>query len=486
MKTLSEKEFEKLYGTTGLNAINNASKVKGTLLNPLNESLQGLKTLYGGGEQGIANKLKTNITEAAKDIETGTEQGGIRGVGTAVKGIAKAGLRTAGDVAGTIYAPIGAAIGATGVNKVFDKVGESFVSSKLGNAITDMPKVQQFATERPNAGEDFGRLLNLAFAKAEKGKIEPSTIVSRTEKQFTLPKVNLPKINPEGKTVEQLRAEKITRGYEEQNARLKSADKSFNKNTKVYKDPNGQTIKVTPIDTFAKNNITPIVEKGTINMGDYKNSTGALGKIREKVNEIDAKLDTAISDGPGVPLNEFKNNAIERIKNDTTLKEQGKVASTINKLENVFEDYRQSYGDTLTETQINNIRKTMNQDWNPETVDVSKIIGDTARKTVYDATPNGEAKALLREQGELLAAKKYAETINGTKVTGGRLGNYVMRTGGAIIGAGVQGVPILGPILGMLGGEGLARLMQQSQFKSLPLEAQQAIKDAYSKFKRKK
>jgi hypothetical protein len=275
------------------------------------------------------------------------------------------------------------------------------------------------------------------------------------------------------KNVEQMRAEKIKSGYEEQNTRLKTVDKSFNENTKTYKNEDGTTQKVTPIETFEKHNITPVIDKGSIQMGSYKTGEGALGKIREKVADLDSQIDIKIkesSTGKGVPLDEFKNNAIKEIMNDPNLKRSGKVASTVKKLETVFEDYKNSYGDVLQETEINAIRKVMNADWSPETVDVSRVIGDTAREIVYNVTPDKITKTLLRQQGELLSAKKYAETLNGTKVVGGKLGNMALRGTGAIIGSTVKNAPVVGPVLGMLGGEYAARVLQQSQFKSLGAE----------------
>src|SRR3990167_7442461 len=69
-----------------------APKQKGTLLGPLKEGISGLKTLYGGGEQGIAMKLKRDIEDGAADIEKGVAEGGLSGFGTATKGVLKAGL----------------------------------------------------------------------------------------------------------------------------------------------------------------------------------------------------------------------------------------------------------------------------------------------------------------------------------------------------------------------------------------------------------
>lgn len=442
-------------------------KQGGTLLTPLKEGISGLGTLYGGGEQGIANKLVQNVKAGASDIQKGTEQGGIKGLNTAFKGILKSGIRTAGDIAGTIFAPVGALMGATGINKVFDKVGElSQHKGGLMDRITNIPAVQKFATTHPNAGEDFGRILNIGMAGMETGKIEPKTTIPRTIEQV---KNKLPDVVT--KSVEQMRAEKIKSGYEEQNTRLKSVDKSFNKNTRTYKNEDGTTTKVTPIDTFTKHNITPKIEKGSIQMGDYQTSQGALGKIREKIGELDSQIETKIKDsGKGISIEEFKQKAIAEISADETLRQSGKVATTIKKLETVFEDYKNSYGEILQETEINSIRKVMNRDYSPETMDVSRVLGDTARDIVYNVTPDKIVKKWLREQGELLSAKKYAESMNGTKVTGGRLGNMALRTTGAIIGSSIDKLPIVGPILGMIGGEYAARALQQSQFKSFGAE----------------
>lgn len=463
MQTLSPEEFKKKYGASAISQFAPVTPQTSTLSNiaaPAKESVSALGTLYGGGDQGIANKLKTDVQQGASDISKGFTGGTVKSVGEGIiKGTTKAGARTAGDIANTIFAPVGAVLGATGINKVFDKVGQAVVDSPLGQKITDNKSVQDFAVAHPNAGEDFGRALNLALAGSETGKIGEKAKVE------ALPETPTPKAPP--KTIEQMRADKIKQGFEEQNARLKTADRSFNKNTKTYTGPDGAKTTITPIDTFAKYNITPTVEKGGIDMGDYQQGKGALGKIKEQVSTIDEAIDKSLTDtGRGVPIEDFKSKAIDAIKNDDTLKQSGKVASTVQKVEGIFNDFKSSYGDIVHETDINNIRKTMNKDFHPDTVDVSRVIGDAAREIVYNSTPEQTVKTLLRQQGELLAAKKYAETINGTKVTGGRLGNMAMRTAGAVAGSTLHNLPVIGPLLGMVGGEYLSRAMQQTQFKS--------------------
>src|SRR3990167_79019 len=110
-------------------------------------------------------KFVEDITAGAEDIRRGK----------ILKGITKAGFRTAGDAAQVIFAPIGAAIGAglelTGGQQLIDKAGQ-VVADKSG--ITDLPAFQKFAIEHPNAGEDFERLLLLFLAKGDKGQIDPA------------------------------------------------------------------------------------------------------------------------------------------------------------------------------------------------------------------------------------------------------------------------------------------------------------------------
>lgn len=201
-------------------------------------------------------------------------------------------------------------------------------------------------------------------------------------------------------------------------------------------------------------------------MGDYKLGTGELGKIKTKVSELDIQIDSKMKGNKTpISIDEMEFRAFEKVMKNEDFRLSGTVSANVAKLEAKFKDFKNTYGETLSAEEVNKMRKNANYDFDPETMDISRIIGDTSRDYVYKASP--EAQKLLLEQGELLSAKKYAEAINGTKVTGGRLGNYVMRGIGAGMGATVKELPVVGPVLGMIGGEFVARGMQQAQFKSL-------------------
>lgn len=371
-----------------------------------------------------------------------------------------------------------------GVEKVGEKVGEQF--NKLTQFIGSNPDLQKWVMENPDATD---QIINVAKTLQAGGEISGNILsaqgtASTLQKGADVSKVAATKtadaatdaaqsvktaLTP---TAEQIRLErqtKMTAGLTEQNTRLKSADKAFTKNTITRVTPDGKTkTTVTPIDTFVKNDIAPVIEKGSIQMGDYKLGTGELGKIKAKVSAIDDQIsEKLVKSGKSVKIADLEMQAFEAVMKNPDFKQAGTVGQNVSKLEARFNDYRASYGDSIDIAELNNIRKTANLDFSPDTQDLSRVIGDTSRAIIYKTTPDGSVKRLLQEQGELLAARKYAEAINGTKVTGGRLGNMAMRTGGAVIGATVQQAPVIGPILGMAGGEFAARALQQSQFKSL-------------------
>jgi len=297
------------------------------------------------------------------------------------------------------------------------------------------------------------------------------------------------------KDVATLRAEKISKGLVDQNNRLKTVGNSFNDNTIVRVLEDGTDARITPIDTFAKYGISPQVEKGTINMGDYDLGSGELGKIKNYVEEIDNQIGEKLGRGQEITglsgaedkaanrridIDTLEANAIKRARADETLKREGLVKSTEEKLKKQFEDYRASYGENIDLNEINEIRKVQNRRFDPETVDSRRIVGDIARDVVYNATEDKAVRELLRQQGELLAARNYAQKLNGTKVQGGKLTTMALRTTGAIIGSTLDKLPVAGPVIGAFGGEAVARGLQQTQFKSPLTEAKALLQRSKS------
>jgi len=131
-------------------------------------------TEFGGSSEGVGAKLGSDISEGAKDIQSGNP----------IKGVIKTGARVAGDVAGAVYTPISAVLGGvlktTGIQKGIDWLGQQ-IAEKSG--ITDIPAIQKWAMTHPNAAQDFGRAMNIGMASMDSSRVEPSTILDRTKEQ---------------------------------------------------------------------------------------------------------------------------------------------------------------------------------------------------------------------------------------------------------------------------------------------------------------
>jgi hypothetical protein len=467
MERITQDEFKKRYGDVGLQSF----------VTPQQKTSIPSKNLFG--------RVSDVISNAGQGVRSAIKgEGEFAGQSPITRGFSaasSAALAIPQTLEAVAPEPLRAATQFVGekVGKGFDVLTDEIASTKL---FSDIGKLEAQGFINPQDNPEFYRLKEQLSVAKSSGDVA-SSVLSAQGAASTLQKGvdvtnNLTKVarnstdafgefRPTTQQIAIERGNKIRSGFEEQNTRLKSADKAYNKNTIVRKLSDGTEKTITPIDTFADNDIAPVIEKGSIQMGDYKTGTGPLGKIKEKVQALDTEIDTnLVNSGQRVPIDELQERAIAAVKANPDLKQAGTVSQTVNKIQQRFEDYRMSYGDDIDIAELNNIRKVANRDWKPETQDTSRIVGDVARDYVYDAVEDNIIKDLLQKQGELLAAKKYAEVINGTKVTGGRLGNYAMRTGGAILGSTIEKAPVIGPAIGMVGGEAVSRFMQQGQFKS--------------------
>jgi len=437
----------------------------GTLLNPLKEGIDGLKTLYGGGEQGIANKLKADIQAGAEDIQKGD----------VLKGVTKAGLRTAGDVAGAIYAPVGALLQATGVNKVFDYLGE--LSQKGGsynpiNLITDSKMVQDFVMKRPNLEEDFGRALNLAFAKAETGKIDPKTVVSRTIQQVE-------SIAPKTKLVAGQVAQKaksITGKLPEDiiNKRVKELENISGNYAQLRKETNfnperaKESVKrVAETDVL----VSSVDENGLIRtkgeggaVEQYKaqtldNAENVVRRNLERLNEsvtpdeIKIRLEDAIAKS-GLEGAELKV-ALKKIDREIAgYKVKANPDGTI----------------PLTLIQDAKVSKYKVTDFNTpaEIQAYNKAISNGLKETI-EKNSTFNVKEVNAELAKYLQDIKFLEQLDGKRVKGGKLGKYFSQISGNIIG-GTVGAAVGGPagsaigtiIGGELGGKIKGSMLQKT------------------------
>lgn len=191
------------------------------------------------------------------------------------------------------------------------------------------------------------------------------------------------------------------------------------------------------------------------------NAEGAREGLRTLITEIDDDVTDAIVSSPAkISLTELKDEAVALIKTSDDLKASGKVNKTLTSLNGYFDDYAQSYGDDLTMEQVSAIRRAMNKAYNPDTVDIERAIGDTTRKVIYSRVPG--AKEGLAREGQLIAADKFLDALQGRAVKGGRMGAYFGNLVGAIAGQNATDT-YLGSIAGAVTGGKVSKLVQSQQ-----------------------
>lgn len=225
-----------------------------------------------------------------------------------------------------------------------------------------------------------------------------------------------------------------------QKDRLKTLTKVFNENSSKTTNP---------IKTL---------EEGGLLKELKVNGSGKVDTTELTNPEYTGKLDNSIADlsdqaselvkgmKGGVPLEEFKAEAENAIKNDPGIRGSLDIPKSLSLLDSKLESARLSYGDVLPYTAIDEIRAGMNKGFNPDEMDTKRVIGNTARAFLYNGDgANTALKSAMANEAELIKAKNFVQKLHGTTVPGGQLGKYFAD----IIGLGVGGS--IGKLLGPVG-----------------------------------
>lgn len=238
---------------------------------------------------------------------------------------------------------------------------------------------------------------------------------------------------------------------------FKTLKKKFNENSVIQGRGDARRVISDPISTITKSGVG-----GQLKVVDGKiNTEQARTSLRTMINELDDEVTDAVtSSSATTQLSKLKQDVITAIKSNESLKAAGKVQKTINALDSYFDDFTQSYGDDLSMDVVSTIRRQMNKQFNPDTVDVERAIGDSMRKVIYKNVPG--AQETLAKEGQMIAADKFLDALDGRAVKGGRLGGYFANLLGAIAGSSTN-IPVAGPIVGALGANKIQQLMQQQQ-----------------------
>ncbi len=421
-------------------------KAAGFVKDHVTSAVKNLGTLYGGSEQGIASKLSQDVQAGATDIEAGKP----------IKGAIKSGFRTAGDVAGAIYAPIGEAVGATGLNEGLNYLGE--LSQKGGkynpiNLVTDTKAVQDFVLNHPNLEEDFVRAMNIALAAADSGKIDPKTVVPRTIEQVTSfsPSVpDVPGIISKAKTsIETSRKNSAVEGVKQAIYNVETNYAKMRKANQYLKDEGDASrgrvaqsgVLQDAVDT--EGTIRTKQKGGAVEKYKEKTIDGYEGVVRknlvregETVNiaEIERRLESAIdkSGMEGADLVTALNGVAKEIKG--------------------LELRADTFGDIpLVKIHDAKIDTTSNINYQtpPETAKYRKTVARTYKELVEEKSGTN-VKEVNAELQKYYQDLDLLERLDGAKVKGGKLGKYFAQLSGNIAG-GAAGFMLGGPVGGAIG-----------------------------------
>lgn len=427
----------------------------------IKESVTGLLANYGGGEQGIANRLKQDIQAGASDIQ----QGNI------LKGIAKSGLRTSGDVAGLVYAPVATGLNvATGgiLGKFFEDSQKSLEQGKgiLGqvvNKLAEIPEFQKYALEHPNAGDDFGRALNLLTLKGETGKID---------RAFTEPKAILNEIYNESlksvqKTPTQVKSvlDSTFKKTPEQIVKkrldaLNEIDSNYANMRKAsgFSDDGGLSSRTRVASTDVL--VGSIDDTGTIRT---KGPNGPIEQYRKLTLDQaeDVVKNNLLRLGEKTSLDEVRIRLEDNVKNSGL--EGADLAIALKKIDSEIEGLKLRADENglipLSALQDAKISTTnqINYLTPPEINAYRKSVARTYKETI-EKNSSLNVKEINSELSKYLEDISFLERLDGRKVKGGKLGKYFAQISGNIIG-GAAGGAIGGPIgtaLGTIAGGELA------------------------------
>lgn len=372
-------------------------------------------------------------------------------------------LQLAGDLGST----------ALSVGTIVPGLGEGTLAAKLGLAGEEAANVATKTT--PGLLETVGKNAALGTGFGASNALgEGKTDAKDIAEQGIVGGITGGLLGGAGKLGEDYLAKKasVTAGsrLEEQTNRLKTLSKAFEANSTKTTNPI-QTI-TTHLDESTNK---PIVDGLRVNGNKVDASaltnpqnTGTLDNL---IEDHSSKASELVKGMTGrIPTDEYEENVLRDIANNPEIRDAGGVSKAQTEARRIFADYRESFGDTMDYSTVDNIRARMNRVYDPAERDVARTIGDGARNYLYNGDGTNTAlRTLMQNEAELIKAKNFVEKLHGTTVPGGQLGKYVADLGGTMVGSAAGGA--LGP-LGNIGGaviggattHGLMNAVQRNYF----------------------
>lgn len=439
-----------------------------------------LKNVFNQDSQVVPN-VESDIQAGAADISKG-------GAGNIVKGVAKAGLRTAGDVAQAVFAPITTALSMAVGQFAHDNpqlaAAYNDVIGKISDVVSNSKVVQSFAVAHPNAGADFQRALALAPAGDESDVNQAATDAKTGVSKAISSAVN--DTVQKGTDVVNAINDSMTTTPEEK-AAAQTAQQTQER-AKVVSDWTKPTID--PSASFDKArfvlNKDPEIPNTLVNLGanpiasieDGKyNTADTAQSIRDNMGQKSAELlrpalQAADASTPPIEANDILAPALSSIENQpgltpTMLKAiRAKVGSMIS-------DIGEEYGGqlSLTDQLDEKINHDANAGYNPTKSDADNItavsnraVANGLRTTLEENAPAGvDVKNFNAELAKNYRAADYLDALHGKKAPVSLVQSavrYISKIAGARTAGLIGGGDLVSELVGYKVGGALEKLVE--------------------------
>ena len=209
----------------------------------------------------------------------------------------------------------------------------------------------------------------------------------------------------------------------------------------------------------------PRVNKGLLDASDIIDDTTT--RIGERIDAVDQYV--SAFDDRLVSLTQMEREAMQILRQSPDI--GANLIKSNNELAQMFQSYRLKYGENVNPRILNAMRKEMNSKTksflkDKFVQDSEDAVADIARKYIDNLTGDDVVRRVNAEIAKIGSARKMARLVDGQAVEFGKMGQWFARTIGAMMGTST-GVPIIGTLLGAMGGEMLIKMFQRGAFSSI-------------------
>lgn len=186
-------------------------------------------------------------------------------------------------------------------------------------------------------------------------------------------------------------------------------------------------------------------------------TTGAIEQLKDATAPLYDQQNDILSSNSDKQFNLDDLGTIVKDQLKDKIKNGSDLETAKSKVDNEINAEILRHGENVDANTLNMIKQGMwSKSYNPlepNANDTARQIGFAAKDAIESAFPNETIKENNSKIGDYLQLQKILEKSHGQIVKGGKIGKYLAKGSGALVGAGVGAhVPIMGEILGPLAG----------------------------------